>query len=234
MWHPAVIYMFMLVAVVLVSWIGSCYEIRSATGNTDQLVRSVLTPPGLRWMGRTAAGALVAAPFGQAVMLLLSVGVIKRSGLLKAISKPESARQRVSLILAAVIFVVVLLLILSGLLLGQRPFLSLTGTIAGSPIAENPLSFILLLVLTPSLAFGFSAGKLKTLSDCVDIMTHSIKDGAAFLLTMMVAAQLIQVLDYTRLLSGFGMTEQIFSILSFLIYWIPFPVLLRRECSRSA
>lgn len=231
-WHPAAIYLVLLAIVILVSWIASFYEIRSVSGNADQMVRSVLTPQGLRWMGRTACGVLGSAPFGQAVMLLLMVGMVVQSGLFRAIFRPESAKQRVSLILAAVIFAVVLGLILSGVFFGSRPFLSLTGRLAGSPLADNPLVFVLLLVLAPSLVFGFSAGKLRTLADCIEIMTDSIKAGSSFLLTMLVASQLIQTLEYTRLFRLLGLTDQAFQVLSFLIYWIPLPILLRHESRR--
>lgn len=225
-WHPTVVYLFLLAIVILVSWLGSIYEIRSVSGNSDQVVRSVLTSQGLRWMGRSAAGALTHAPFGQAIMLLLAIGAVVRSGLFQAIIRPESAKQRVALVLAACIFLAVLGLILSGLFFGNRPFLSLVGTLKGSPLAENPTFFMLLLTLFPSLVFGLSAGKLKTLTDCVNIAQDSIKAGAPFLLTLLVASQLIQTLEYTRLFRVMGLTENAFQVVSFLVYWLPLPFLL--------
>lgn len=225
-WHPAVIYMILLAIVIFVSWIGSVYEIRSVNGNDDQIVRSVLNSQGLRWMGRTAAGALGHAPFGQALMLLLSIGVPLRSGLFKAVLRPESAKQRVALVLASCILAVVIVLILAGVFFGNRPFLSLVGTFRGGPIAENPALFILLVTLLPSFVFGLSAGKLKTMADCINIMTESIKAGASFLLTVLIASQLLQTLDYTGMFHVIGLADSTIRILSFLVYWVPLPILL--------
>ena len=66
----------------------------------------------------------------------------------------------------------------------------------------------------------------RTAGDCVDAFCTILPPFAHFLVTMLVAAQLLQTLEYTNIDALLGITDFAMRIISFLVYWLPLPIIL--------
>lgn len=226
--HPAVIYLILLILVIIVSWIGSIMEISRASGNSDLALRSVLGVPGLRWAVRTAATCLGNAPVGNALMLFIAIGAGRGSGLFRALSRLRnlSPKETTAFYISLVVLVIYVLLIILGVFAGSHLLLGITGTLKGSPLYDGLMFLLMLAVCLPSLVYGLSTETFRTVSDCVDAFCTILPPFAHFLVTMLVAAQLIQTLEYTHIDALMGIGPNSMRIISFLLYWLPLPIIL--------
>ena len=226
--HPAVIYLILLILVIIVSWIGSIMEISRVGGNGDMALRSVLGVPGLRWAIRTAATCLADAPIGNALMLFIAIGAGKGSGLFRALSRLRSLspKESTAFYISVVVLAIYLLLIVLGVNAGSHLLLGITGTLKGSPLYDGLMFLIMLAICLPSLVYGLSTETFRTVSDCVDAFCTILPPFAHFLVTMLVAAQFIQTLEYTNIDLLLGITDNAMRIISFLLYWLPLPIIL--------
>ena len=226
--HPAVIYLILLLLVIIVSWIGSIMESSSVAGNGDLTLRSVLGVSGLRWAIRTAATCLGNAPVGNALMLFIAIGAGKGSGLFRALSRLHnlSPKEATAFYISLVVLAIYVLLIVLGVFAGSHLLLGITGTLKGSPLYDGIMFLIMLAVCLPSLVYGLSTETFRTVSDCVDAFCTILPPFAHFLVTMLVAAHLLQTLVYTNIDALMGIGPNSMRIISFLLYWLPLPVIL--------
>ncbi|MBR4792289.1 MAG: AbgT family transporter [Bacteroidaceae bacterium] len=226
--HPAVIYLILLILVIIVSWIGSIMEISRVGGNGELALRSVLGVPGLRWAVRSAATCLGNAPVGNALMLFIAVGAGRGSGLFRALSRLRSLspKEMTAFYISLVVLIIYVFLIVLGVFTGSHLLLGITGTLKGSPLYDGIMFLLMLAVCLPSLVYGLSTETFRTAQDCVNAFCTMLPEFAHFLVTMLVAAQLIQTLEYTHIDVLLGLTDNAMRIISFLIYWLPLPIIL--------
>lgn len=226
--HPAVIYLILLILVIIVSWIGSIMEIGRVGGNDEMALRSVLGVPGLRWAVRTAAKCLADAPIGNALMLFIAVGAGRGSGLFRALSRLRnlSPKENTAFYISMVVLAIFIFLIVLGVYAGSHLLLGITGSLKGSPLYDGFMFLVMLGIGLPSLVYGLSTETFRTVSDCVDAFCTILPPFAHFLVTMLVAAQLIQTLEYTHIDALMGIGPNSMRIISFLLYWLPLPVIL--------
>lgn len=226
--HPAVFYLILLFLVIIVSWIGSIMEISRASGNDDLALRSVLGVSGLRWAVRSAATCLGSAPVGNALMLFIAIGAGRGSGLFRAMSRLHSLspKEMTAFYISLVVLILYVFLIVLGVFAGSHLLLGITGTLKGSPLYDGVMFLLMLAVCLPALVYGLSTETFRTAGDCVDAFCTIIPPFAHFLVTMLVAAQLIQTLEYTHIDALLGITNNAMQVISFLIYWLPLPIIL--------
>ena len=226
--HPAVIYLILLILVIVVSWIGSIMEIGRGGGNEELALRSVLGVPGLRWAVRTAASCLGNAPVGNALMLFMAIGAGRGSGLFRALSRLRSLspKESMAFYISMVVLAIYIFLIVLGVYAGSHLLLGITGTLKGSPLYDGFMFLIMLGICIPSLVYGLSTETFRTAGDCVDAFCTILTPFAHFLVTMLVAAQLLQTLEYTNIDLLLGISDNAMRIISFLVYWLPLPIIL--------
>lgn len=230
-WHPAIVYLLLLLAVILISWIGSIMEVNSARGNGELTLRSVLGVSGIRWAVRSASSCLDEAPVGNALMLFMALGAGRRSGLFRAITRIRnlSPKETTAFYISAVVLLIYLSLIVLGVYAGSHLLLGITGTLKGSPLYDGFMFLFMLAVCLPSLVYGLSTETFRTAYDCADAFCTILPQFAHFLVTMLVAAQLIRTLEYTNIHHLLGLTQQSMQYVAFVLYWLPLPVLLITE-----
>ena len=226
--HPALIYLILLILVIIVSWIGSIMEIGRAAGNGDLALRSVLGVSGLRWAVRTAATCLGDAPVGNALMLFMAIGAGRGSGLFRALSRLRSLspKEATAFYISVVVLGLFVCLIVLGVYAGSHLLLGITGLLKGSPLYDGFMFLVMLGVCIPSLVYGLSTETFRTAADCVDAFCTILPPFAHFLVTMLVAAQLLQTLEYTNIDLLLGITDNGMRVVSFLVYWLPLPIIL--------
>ena len=226
--HPALIYLILLILVIIVSWIGSIMEIGRASGNGDLALRSVLGVSGLRWAVRTAATCLGDAPVGNALMLFMAIGAGRGSGLFRALSRLRSLspKEATAFYISVVVLGLFVCLIVLGVYAGSHLLLGITGLLKSSPLYDGFMFLVMLAVCIPSLVYGLSTETFRTAADCVDAFCTILPPFAHFLVTMLVAAQLLQTLEYTNIDLLLGITDNGMRVVSFLVYWLPLPIIL--------
>lgn len=232
--HPAVIYLILLILVIVVSWIGSIMEIGRGAGNEELALRSVLGVPGLRWAVRTAASSLGNAPVGNALMLFMAIGAGRGSGLFRALSRLRnlSPKESTAFYISLVVLAIFIFLIILGVYAGSHLLLGITGTLKGSPLYDGFMFLVMLGIGLPSLVYGLSTETFRTAQDCVNAFCTILPPFAHFLVTMLVAAQLLQTLEYTNIDVLLGISDNAMRIISFLVYWVPLPIILM-WCQKS-
>lgn len=227
-WHPAIVYLVLLIVVILASWIGSIMEISRVDSNGELALRSVLGVPGIRWAVRTAASCLSNSPAGNALMLFIAIGAGRGSGLFRAVSRLRSLspKETTAFYISMVVLAIYICLIVLGVFTGSHLLLGITGTLKGSPLYDGFMFLFMLAVCLPSLVYGLSTETFRTAADCANAFCTILPPFAHFLVTMLVAAQLIQTLEYTHFDALLGITPYALRIVSFLIYWLPLPIIL--------
>ncbi len=234
--HPLVVYLWMLLVAVVVSWICCVYEMRRIQLNSDIILRSVLDGQGLRWLVRNAVSSISSAPVGNSLLILSGAGIVYGSGIWNSIARmfksPNlSYKERVGLVMAAVVLLMYLAMIIAGLFFGHRVLLGQTGTIADSPFADGAILMLFFLVALPSMVYGFAVGTLRNSDNVVDALTAMFKLCASFYITMMTGSLLLAVFDYTGLDMLLGVGNGGMRVLRFLIWWLPLPWILLRNKS---
>jgi len=206
-------------------------EIGNTDGNGDLALHSVLGVSGIRWAVRSAASCLDNAPIGNALMLFIAVGAGRGSGLFRALSRlgSLSPKERTAFYISMVVLAVYVSLIVLGVFTGSHLLLGITGSLKGSPLYEGFMFLLMLAVCLPALVYGLSTETFRTAGDCADAFCTILPPFAHFLVTMLVAAQLLQTLQYTHIDALLGITESSMKVISFLVYWLPLPIILLRS-----
>ena len=140
-----------------------------------------------------------------------------------------SPKETTAFYISAVVLLVYLSLIILGVNAGSHLLLGITGTLKGSPLYDGFMFLAMLAVCLPSLVYGLSTETFRTAYDCADAFCTILPQFAHFLVTMLVAAQLIQTLEYTNIDHMLGLTRESMKYVEFVIYWLPLPVLLLTE-----
>jgi p-aminobenzoyl-glutamate transporter AbgT len=153
----------MLVLVIMISWIGSILEIRSMERNSDIILQSVLSEQGIRWFIRNAAACFSTAPAGEALMILMAMGIGQGSGYFRALRRMRllSPKERVSLIISMVVLLLYILFIVMDFLFGSYSLLGVSGTLKGSPMAEGAVFLCMLAIALPATVYGISVGSIR-------------------------------------------------------------------------
>ena len=116
---------------------------------------------------------------------------------------------------------------------GSNLLLGVTGAIKGGPLAHGAVFILMMAILLPSLIYGISTDTFHTARECVEALSSMIRAAASFLLTMLVAAQLMETVKYTHLDALAGISPGLMSVISFLVYWIPLPIIIISDQKRN-
>lgn len=236
--HPLVVYLWLLLVVIVVSWICSVYEMRHIMINSDIVLRSVLDGQGLRWLIRNAVSSISAAPVGNSLLILSGAGIVYGSGVWNSIARIYhkqnlSYKERVGLLMAVAVLLMYIALITAGLFFGHRVLLGQTGTIADSPLADGAVLLLFFLVSLPSMVYGFAIGTLRNSDNVVDALSALFHLFASFYITVMAGSLLLAVFDYTGLDMLLGVGDAGMSVIKFVVWWLPLPwILVRNNMSK--
>lgn len=230
-WHPAMLYLFLSIAVILIAWVGSFWELRNINVNSELILRSLLTIDGVRYLLHNSVSMLDDAPISNILMLLFTIGVANRSLLFKTLSlflhhKSLSYKQYASLLLSFIVFMLMFLLLIYGIFGPGHILLSISGILKNSPLVDGFYAILMLLVLLPCLIYGIATDSFNAVDDGIDALVSVIRVIPSYLLTLCMASFLMSVITYSRIdiLLGVEITE--IYLFSRILYWLPLPILL--------
>lgn len=230
-WHPAMLYLFLSIAVILIAWVGSFWELRNINVNSELILRSLLTIDGVRYLLHNSVSLLDDAPIANILMLLFTIGVANRSLLFKTLSlflhhKSLSYKQYASLLLSFIVFVLMFVLLIYGVFGLEHLLLSISGTLKNSPLIDGFFAILMILVLLPCLIYGMATDSFNVVDDGIEALVSVIRLVPSYLLTLFMASFLMSVITYSRIdiLLGVEITE--IYLFSRILYWLPLPILL--------
>ena len=230
-WHPAMLYLFLSIAVILIAWVGSFWELRNINVNSELILRSLLTIDGVRYLLHNSVSMLDDAPIANILMLLFTIGVANRSLLFKTLSlflhhKSLSYKQYASLLLSFIVFVLMFVLLIYGVFGPEHLLLSISGTLKNSPLIDGFFAILMILVLLPCLIYGMATDSFNVVDDGIEALVSVIRLVPSYLLTLFMASFLMSVITYSRIdiLLGVEITE--IYLFSRILYWLPLPILL--------
>lgn len=230
--HPFSIYLGLLLVVLIASWIGSVYEVRSVNRNSDLMISNLLDYQGLRWFFRNVSTCMADAPVGNALLLLMGFSLVPSSGLwsvLKTLllrSAQLSYKQRYALLLSLAPLTIYLLMLLYGIFFGHRVLLGITGTLHDSPLVIAWCFLTFLLLAIPSVSYGLASGTFQKGRDIMDGLCRLLITAASFFVTLFIASVLVNCIEYSGLFRFLGMGDSGLKLLSAIIYWLPLPLIL--------
>ena len=230
-WHPAMLYLFLSIAVILIAWVGSFWELRNINVNSELILRSLLTIDGVRYLLHNSVSMLDDAPIANILMLLFTIGVANRSLLFKTLSlflhhKSLSYKQYASLLLSFIVFVLMFVLLIYGVFGPEHLLLSISGTLKNSPLIDGFFAILMILVLLPCLIYGMATDSFNVVDDGIEALVSVIRLVPSYLFTLFMASFLMSVITYSRIdvLIGAGTTA--IQLFSQILYWLPLPILL--------
>jgi p-aminobenzoyl-glutamate transporter AbgT len=230
-WHPAMLYLFLSIAVILIAWVGSFWELRNINVNSELILRSLLTIDGVRYLLHNSVSLLDDAPIANILMLLFTIGVANRSLLFKTLSlflhhKSLSYKQYASLLLSFIVFVLMFLLLIYGVFGPEHLLLSISGTLKNSPLIDGFFAILMILVLLPCLIYGMATDSFNVVDDGIDALVSVIRLVPSYLLTLFMASFLMSVITYSRIDILLGVGTVGITLFSQILYWLPLPILL--------
>lgn len=225
------LYLFLSIAVILIAWVGSFWELRNINVNSELILRSLLTIDGVRYLLHNSVSMLDDAPIANILMLLFTIGVANRSLLFKTLSlflhhKSLSYKQYASLLLSFIVFVLMFVLLIYGVFGPEHLLLSISGTLKNSPLIDGFFAILMILVLLPCLIYGMATDSFNVVDDGIEALVSVIRLVPSYLLTLFMASFLMSVITYSRIdiLLGVEITE--IYLFSRILYWLPLPILL--------
>ena len=197
------LYLLLLFAAVIASWLVGLYGVGS--------VQSLLSGEGIRWWMRSALPAFASSPVGEMLLVLFTLGVVRRS------CRAWSGR---AFAVALAVFLLLVALVLWGVFSGN--LLSATGHWAHSPLQKGWLPLLALLVGIPCFFYGLNRGLFHSGLQVQEMLGSEVARCASVFFAVFVASQLVAVLTYSGLPAASGINSRVFRYISLAIYWLPF------------
>lgn len=227
------LYIMLLLAVVLFSWIASIYGLMLPSG---ELIPSMLNNESIRWVVRHSVDNIAQAPIVPILLILILIGVLRSVGVfdfLRVLFRERrmltlSPRQRYASRIAWIIFIVEVLLLLVGVFGPNGNLLSVTGNLTGGPLANGWLFVMSFVVCVPCLLYGRIADLWCTEHDALVALSSEIVHSSNYFITLVVASQLMASLHYVGVFDYINWTG-FHLLLEIIIYGIPLVVSICRD-----
>lgn len=214
------LYLLLIVFLACFSWVGSVYALLLPDGS---VLPNMLSEESVRWFVRHSVDNVSNAPFAEVLLVLITVGALRSSGLFMALvhCMPSATRRsRHALYAALVVLAVCVCLVLIGIAPGGN-LLSVTGHLGGGPFASGWLFLLTLVVVIPCVVYAKMTGKWGNAREVFAGLASEIASHASCFVTIVVASQLLAAIQYVRLFELLGVTYTMQRIFVALLYTIP-------------
>ena len=228
-YYPLFIYLLLLLFV----WVGAFFAdvVQLLGDDTVHASTSLISAKGVRWALRTALPSIDAVPWGVVMVLVASYGLLRSSGLAKALLHMVSMRRLTALEWRALLFALAIAVCYAVVLylstVAPWGLLSpITGEPSLSPLVQGWALLLLAGVFSVSLIYGFIYGNYRSL---VDVMASTGNAFVLFVPAMMAlipASGIVPCLQFTGLQPFFDMQ---WSIMQVVLYALPFLYVLLME-----
>ena len=223
-YFPIVAYTLLLLLIWMLSWLISVGEYFVGL---DSSVNSLVSAEGLRWALRTVLPSLNSVSWGSVILLLVSVGLLRSSGLLRLVVRIFGFRHLTRNERRAALFTTIALACYSllrymSIASPWNMLLGVTGDIAGSPFMHGLLLLLFLGVLLLSLVHGFIYGNFRSLSDVLCGVGDTFSLFIPALVALVPASGIMPCIEYTDVLSMTDISQSNISLAGNIILSLPF------------
>ena len=220
------IYTLLLFILVMFSWIASVYGFVLPDG---ELIPSLLSSNSLRWFVRHSIEHIASAPLVYVLLVLIMMSAIRSCGVVFYVKHLFHERRRPTLVrrqqyaarIAWLVFLVCLLWVLWGVVSPIGNLLSVTGRIAGGPLASGWLFLLFVIVCVPCLVYGLMTGLWHTPQSILKAFTTEIARCSDYFVTFVITSQLMAALHYTQMFQLLGWGSCAVSLFTILVYGVP-------------
>ena len=165
------------------SWVASIYSDHA---------RNLLSANGLRWLSVSIVSNFQRLPIAETLLVLIALSVFCFSGLPQSLTHHSTLKQR-----RALMFTIAVLLMIVSLICGLTFFppyilLNFFGGIDHSPLTESLPGFFFLTIEILSCVYGFTSGKMLTISDFSQAHSLFIVKFAPVFIHLFLISQLIE------------------------------------------
>lgn len=202
----------LLALLPIVSWIASIYH-------SD--INGLLSPAGIRWMFSSVVDNFADVPLAHILTGLVTLSILHTSGVLSAFTRRPSLKQRRAALITLTAAVALLILFSLLLILPHAVLLSAFGTISHSALAHGWYGLLALYLIVISNIYAYTSGRLYTLADFLQAHTSLIRSISPYFILLFLSSQLVACLDYTALLTFFGMPSHVQALLTYILYYLP-------------
>lgn len=215
-----VLYLLLIVALVLFSWVGSIYGLLLPDGT---MLPNILSEESVRWFVRHSIDNIAAAPFVEILLVLISISALRSSRFMAAAfhQKQLTRRHRYALRTSLVVFAVCLCALLLGIAPGGN-LLSVTGHIAGGPFSSGWLFLLAVVICLPCIIYGRMSGQWHTEKEILVGLSAEIVRCADCFVTCIVASQLVATMRYVCLFDLLGWSDTLITLTETIVYALPF------------
>lgn len=219
------LYLLLIAIVILFSWVGSIYALPLPDGS---VIPNLLSDESIRWFVRHGVDNISAAPLVEVLLVLVSIGALRSSGLFAAIVHRASLttrRHHHAFRIALVVFVICVILVLIGLAPGGN-LLSVTGHLSGGPFASGWLLVLACVLVFPAFVYGRMSGHWHSANEIFAGLSSEIASSATCLITLLIASQFVAAIRYVHLFELLNLSYTMQRILIALVYYTPLIVCL--------
>ena len=221
-YYPLFIYLLLLLFV----WVGAFFAdvVQLLGDDTVHASTSLISAKGVPWALRTALPSIDAVPWGVVMVLVASYGLLRSSGLAKALLHMVSMRRLTALEWRALLFALaiavcdVVVLYLSTV--APWGLLSpITGEPSLSPLVQGWALLLLAGVFSVSLIYGFIYGNYRSLMDVMASTGNAFVLFVPAMMALIPASGIVPCLQFTGLQPFFDMQ---WSVMEAVLYALPF------------
>lgn len=207
-WIPIAL-LLAIVLVALFSWIGNIYELP---------VNDLFSGDGVRWWVMNFIPNISKSPFPYIVVGLISLSVLKESGLIRSFSRNASLKCRRAQSLSILVLIILCLIAAFMLFLPNAVLRNSFGSIGNSPFSHGSFGEISVAVLIVSNVYGLSSGNFINLDDTMKAHVYLLGRCKNYFITMVLVSELMGCLDYTGLLPQSSLW---FDLVAWILYLVP-------------
>lgn len=223
-YFPVLLYTFLLLAV----WAGSWFVavVRLLLGG-EGAVTSLVSSEGVRWALLSVNESIGAAPWGCAVFMLFTAGMLSGSGLFRSFANlfsgsGNSVNEKRSLLFALIALMIFAAIVSLFSFVPWHTLRGVTGGITVSPLSQGWMLLIFIGALVASLVYGFMYGNYRTITDVVSSSGQFMARFMPALISFVPASGILPCLHYTGFLSLLGLEWEQMWVAEAFIYALPF------------
>ena len=220
-YYPLLLY----VVLLLLVWAFSFFrDIALLLNGSAQSAVSLITAEGVRWAVRAAQPSLQAVPWGAALLLVATAGLLQGSGFTKSVVALLHLRRLTRTQWRAFGFSTV-----AGVIYGVLLYMSatapwnllcgVTNEPALSPLLQGWPLLLFIGVLCVSLVYGFIGGNYRSAIDVASSMGNTFSIFVPAIMSLIPASGITPCLHYVV---GDALSLQLLNIVALFLYALPF------------
>ena len=227
-YFPLLLYLFLLLSLWLLSWF---FGVLQLVFNSTFVVGNLITAEGMRWALRSSLNVVDSAPWGVAMLSVVTYATLAASGLLRLAGDIFSGRmlaanQRRAVAVAAIMLLLYLLLLFACTVAPWNFLLGASYNISVSPLARGWLLLLFIAVLSVSLSYGYVYGNFRSIIDILQGVEENVKMFIPAFLSMLPAVALLSCMHYMAVFELMNLNAATVCTIENVVYAFPFVFVL--------